>query len=1486
MSVTDQQPHIERTTRGFAHLHVHGENSKQDSIARVKHLAKWVKSNNQYPALALTDHGNMGGAWKFYQACKSYGVKPIFGEEIYFSLTPPAAETDEYGSDMPGLAWDDPQVRFARTWRMEPDAESGKVKRNIYQHLTVLVKNETGWRNLCKIVNAAEDSFYRQPQIDYALLKKYGEGLIVLSGCLGGPVASRVAMARTENADGTVTWDEALLDEAREALAHLRECVPDDADGTPNVYVEIMEHGLGAEGLEHIKMLTRIADEGGVKIVATNDCHFMSECDCDAHDSWLVNGENARGNKVTKDDPNRWRFNGDGYWMRTEDEMRAIYSGKRWQEACDNTVELAERVDAKVLPVKDLRLPTYPVPAEVVTEWENGEEAVFTDNNGENRSARKVGKRAFPTPSDLYLFRLATTDHRFKVDAEHGGAQARYGAPVPAEARERMLFELSVIQTLGLSDYFLIVRDVIEWCRSDRGYPTAGFPDGEPGGKKRILVGPGRGSAAGSIVSYCVGIVNVDPLRNGLLFERFLDIDRVGMPDIDVDFESARRSEVYEYLVAKYDKISDGTDGYNDGERLHYVARIGAFQVAKTKRAIKDAARVLEQVDLGNKIAGFVPVHQGAPQSFAMLFEEPTDKDGLADENGKVKPNPEAQEFRDLYVDNADARAIIDLARAFEDVVAGEGIHAAGVIISDEPLNDLIPMRKDRKDDSGVPIALWDGKDIDKFGMLKLDALAIDNLDFLSYAVDNIALTKGITVDPDDMPDADDLSDPMVVRAYELLREGKTSGVFQMESSGLTELTVSAAPTQFSDISALLALYRPGPMGANMHTLFADRKNGRGGRIEDFYRIYTDDQAEADVIASVLSDTFATIVYQEQLMALAGAVAGFDALQRSDLRKAVSKKIATEIERLEGIFMEQGQRAMTLEDGSQKIAFRKRTLENLWTTFQASAAYLFNKSHTVAYGHLSYVTAYFKANYPVEYGAAVLAVSKKKADKRVAALQALAEEGIEVLGPDVNYSLSDTAPDIANPKAVRIGLTEIRDVGNNGVLIVKERERAGEFETLADLLGRVKTLDKDGNLTGKFPVTAVEGLIEAGALDQFGPRLGLMLTSRATTAEYNVPAPDAEWSELEKASRQRFRLGTSFGEHPLSAYKAELNNYRFGDEEIYGVRMGKKPVSLGKVAQMSRGDVITIGLLTQWTERTTRRGGKMANFTLEGATATMSGAVFDQTIKDLNRTGTVLHPGDIVAMSGYVKTREYTSVTTNDRGEETEETREVRELTGNSIEIVDVGAERVMNLPEVAKPINLRHRIHGARARAEQLAEDARAAKAAAAKKSTRKVVSRSEPSTTVEFTNEDLAAEPEPVINVDEPTRITLAEEGEWAVAFHIVNDLNASTPTVRGNSKAYNELALFNRDTPLELTSGRGKVFMTRGEGEYTDKCILFVQGRRNERTLVTNIVDHIRVDDDRWGPTSDEMRGWWVMDRAIFEEQIAVVAAPVPENELVSL
>src|SRR5665648_645096 len=750
-------------TTGFVHLHTHSEFSEVDSIAKVKDLVAAAVADGN-PALAINDHGTIGGIWKLGLAAAKAGIKPICGIEAYLAIgsrfehnTMAAMDDDaDPGTDS------DP----------DEDADVGRgAKTKRYEHLTLLAISRKGWENLVTMTNEAQNSFWHKPRIDYDLLAQYGEGIVVLTGCLGGPVAGQLAR-----------------DDRPAAIANLERLIA--AVGRENVYVEVMDHGIPAQ-LRVMDGLRSVAAELGLSVVATNDSHYMHSDQGPAHEAWL-----AVGTRKVLTDEKRFKFHGGGYHLRTEAEMRALQGGADWwQDACDMTVTIAARVADDVLPSPRLRLPKYPLP--------DG----YTD-------------------AGTYL-----------KDLVRRGAFERYGqdparpACLPPAVNERLQFEFGVVHPAGLDDYFLITWDVIGWARSDRGLPTAEFPLGEPGKKKPIRVGPGRGSAAGSAISYCLYIVGVDPLKHGLLFERFLNPQRTGMPDIDVDFEQIRRPEVLRYIERRF-----GRDR---------VARIGTFGVAATRMALIDAARVTGVTGLGAKLSPLVPIGaSGKPVSLATLADV-TDKSGEA--------------FPKAVTDaGAPARAVLTLARALEGVTKRQGIHACGTLIADEPMASLVPLRHDRAKgatDEDLLVTVWDGKDVDGYGLLKMDVLGLRNLDVISAAVDFIEATTGHVVDPDALVPGDLTDAARDAKVWELIASGRTAGVFQLEGSGITALAEKVAPSSLADLTALVALYRPGPMAAKMHDHYAARKNGHEP-ID--YGYLTTDPAEQAVIASVLGVTFGT----------------------------------------------------------------------------------------------------------------------------------------------------------------------------------------------------------------------------------------------------------------------------------------------------------------------------------------------------------------------------------------------------------------------------------------------------------------------------------------------------------------------------------------------------------------------------------------------------------------------------------------------------
>lgn len=1134
---------------GFVHLHVHTEHSALDGLAHLDDACAKVAMDGN-PALAITDHGTMSGSWKFSAIARQIGIKPIIGTEAYLAISADwHAEPSRFNPETVEVARDD------ETSSDIDEEEVGKVggkitktKRN--QHITLLARNAAGWENLTRISNAAAETFKGKPLMDFQLIKENSEGLIALTGCLGGPVLGPMSRGNED-----------------EAEANLKRII--DAVGHDNVYVEIMEHGIDIESAALPKMAA-LAARYGLSLVATNDAHYVNAEDAETHAAWLT----IQSGKALSD-PKRFQFHGEGFHLRTEAEMRALRDEDWWQEAVSNTIVVADRCE-DVVPAAQMRLPHFTAP-----------------DGFEN--------------SRKYLIKLV-----------QDGAEARFGlgsdGKLPEDVRDRLNTEIKVIAGAGFVDYFLIVWDVIQWSRANG-----------------IRVGPGRGSAAGSLISYCLGIVQVDPLQNHLLFERFLEPGRAGMPDIDVDFEQGRRNEVLQYLAERWGRTR--------------VARIGSFSAHKTRRALRDAGKLLEIRNIGDTLSKAVPIAEGGkPYTFVQL-------ENTADQAG--------ERFRELLASFEEpGQTVYNLARGFADTVNGESIHACGTLISDVDLNSLIPLRHDRSKSASsglTTVTQWDGVDIDQFGMLKLDVLGLRNLDVVSRAVEYIHATTGETIDPDNLPHPDVKGNARVEKTWELLRSGRTSGVFQMDSTGMQNLARQIQPGCLADLSAIVALFRPGPLSAGMHTLYANRKAG----IQDIdYSIFTKDPVEQEAIASVLGDTYGTFVYQEQLMRLGTVVSGFDVAMRSKLRKAVGKKSKSVMNEV-GIAFRKGAPIELRDETTGEIispVFRVETAQTLFEYMQGSAEYLFNAAHSYAYAQLAYMTAYLKANWPAEYGAAILAIGASD-EKRSSALRALREEGITVQAPDVNRSRAETFPD--GDSGVLLGLSEIKGVGDAGASVAAEREAHGEFRSISHLMHRV--VDENGKPL--VDVGSVEGLIEAGALDAFGPRLGLMKIARAARAHEFV-TPEVEWGILERSTRQRRRLGVVMGEHPVAAlWEASVDAVETIMQDDRGNDILRHVTKLSNIPTTDRSNTTTMAVLADWVERPYSKG-IMANFTLESEDTVIRGVAWDKTLKMIHEHDSTPTVGNIVLVEGQVTVRE----------------RDVEDEEGNVVETVvtqEIMASRV-----------------------------------------------------------------------------------------------------------------------------------------------------------------------------------------------------------------
>ena len=1129
-----------------AHLHVHTTHSVRDGLARLGPLVAAAAADGQ-PALAVTDHGNLAASWRFAHIARKAGVKPIIGIEAY------VAHGSRHDRQTAAAATD----QALSTGEEDEDGGSKQIK---FHHLTLLAATKAGWRNLAVLDAAAHEpgAFWAKPRMDLELLASHSEGIVCLTGCLGGPLARPLALGATDIAEAN--------------LAQLHEIFG------PRLYVEVMDHDIPGER-RVTQGLIGLARRHNVPVAATNDSHYVLPDEALAHDAWLcVGSDNTLSSTV------RYRFHGSGYWLRTATEMHALFDNEAGAErAVETTLEIAEQIEDDVLPEARTRLPAVPDADKVL-----------------ERHITKGAKLRFADK----LVQTESGKHR-----------------LPEDVVARLRHELDVVQSAHLSDYFLLVEEMIKWARSNG-----------------IRVGYGRGSAAGSLIAYCLEITGVDPLEHHLLFERFLSPDRVGLPDIDTDFEQAGVPKVIEHLGERW-----GSDK---------VARIGTYGIALSRASLILAGKVLDRSELGAKLAKAVPTGPGGkPYTFSELMAE---------------DRATAPFHSVLAAGGQEAAELVDVARTFEGQVNAETIHACGVVVADEPLLGLVPLRRDTRDGRSTAVTEWDGHDIEDIGLVKLDVLGLRNLDIVSTAAKLIEQATGDEVGTDNLPESP--SDPRAAAAWRLIAEGRTAGVFQLESKGMTELAMRIAPTSLEELSAVIALFRPGPLGAKLHDVYANRK---AGVAPVDYGLFTRRPEEAVVIAKILSGTFGVPIFQEQLMRLGQAVAGFGPVTRDRLRKAVGKKIPEEMAAVGELFIS-GAQSGTDEAGAPKLVFERSTAEKLWDAIKGAGQYAFNSSHSLGYAKLAYVTAYLKANWPGPFAAAVLAHTDKD-EQRIATFRSMRSEGIEVLGPDVN--LSDISTTVDKDGAVRVGLGEVDGVGDlAATAIVAERQHGGQFTSVWDVAARVKVPGEKGKPPRKLPVNIVEALVEAGAFDQFGPRLGQVLLIHNTRGS---AVPQVEWGIVERSTRERRRLKVLLGPGPLGPMKDEIWGW------VHGGRL-PAPVKSVSSALSSDGYVSVIGVLAR--VDIARKGVRRANVTIEGSSASIDGVIWSDQLDELEQAGVDLEAlvGAVVGAAGQIKV--FRRQVRDDGPDDSEDAEVAVSEERTEISVSELNVVRLADNPELALP--------------------------------------------------------------------------------------------------------------------------------------------------------------------------------------------------------
>ena len=1051
-------------TKEFTHLHVHTEYSMLDGAARLGDLFTHAKELGM-KSMATSDHGFLFGAFDFWRQAKAHDIKPIIGVEAY--LTPGTHRTDRS------------RVRWGDGSR--DDVSGGGA----YTHMTMWAETTEGMHNLFRASSIAslEGQLYK-PRMDREVLQTYSKGLIATTGCPSGEVQTRLRLGQ--------------FDEAVQAASEFR-----DIFGKDNFYCEVMDHGLDIERNVQ-EDLHRLAKKLNLPFVATNDLHYTRQEDHTAHAALLCV---QSGSTLT--DPKRFKFDADNFYLRSAEEMYALFGDI--PGACENTLEIAERCNVE-FNTKANYMPNFPVP-----EGEN-EESWFV---------KEVEK----------------------------GLHYRFPDGVPDKVRKQAEYEVGVITSMGFPGYFLVVADFINWAK-----------------RNGIRVGPGRGSGAGSMVAYAMRITDLNPLDHDLIFERFLNPDRVSMPDFDVDFDDRRRGEVIDYVTEKY------------GEEK--VAQIVTFGTIKAKQALKDASRVMDQpYSVGERLTKAMPPDvMGKNIALANVYNE------------EDKRYAEAADLRALIEDPVDKiyGQVFETAKGLEGLKRQWGVHAAGVIMSSKDLVDVIPVM--RREADGQVITQFDYPTCEGLGLIKMDFLGLRNLTIISDAVENIKVNRGIDLDLESLS----LDDP---ESYRLLARGDTLGVFQLDGGPMRSLLKLMEPEEFEHISAVLALYRPGPMGANSHTNYALRKNGK----QEIEPIHPELE---EPLKDILDTTYGLIVYQEQVMAIAQKVANYTLGEADLLRRAMGKKKKAELDK----------QYATFHDGMISNGYSEGAIKALWDILLPFSDYAFNKAHTAAYGLVSYWTAYLKAHYPQEYMAALLTSVGDNKDKLALYLNECRAMGITVLAPDVNESTLTFAP-VGDD--IRFGMGAIRNVGANVVEgMIAAREEKGRYESFNDFLKKVPL-----QVCNK---RTIESLIKAGAFDDLGhTRRSLSLIHEAAVDaavavkrkeaagqfdlfgslgmddtlgdELTVTIPDVpEWDRREKLNFERDMLGLYVSDHPLRGLERALSDA--ASHSVHDI--------IGEDSHVRDGETVTIaGMLTGVSRRIAKSSGNQyASVELEdpsGATITV-----------------------------------------------------------------------------------------------------------------------------------------------------------------------------------------------------------------------------------------------------------------------------------------
>ena len=1087
----------------FIHLHVHTYYSILDGQSPVEKLVDKAVANGMR-GMAITDHGNMFGVKELYNYCnkingklKEQGkepFKPIFGCEMYVA-------------------------RRTKADRVKEKGDAGGY------HLIVLAKNYHGYKNLIKLVSRAwVDGFYSKPRTDRADLEKYHEDLIVCSACIAGEVPAKILKGDIPGAREAIEWYKSIFGD--DYYLELQRHEVKDPNQRANRETFPLQQRANKE-------LIKLAKEYGIKVVCTNDCHFVDQENAEAHDHLLCLSTGKELN-----DPTRMLYSKQE-WFKTREEMNEIFADV--PEALSNTLEILDKVETYSIDHSPI-MPFFPIPEEFGTEEETRKrispEELFreftTDENGNEIMSHEEAEKKIKKLGGIDKLYRIKFEADYLAKLAYDGAKRLYGEPLTDEVYERVKFELHIMKTMGFPGYFLIVQDFINSAQDELG----------------VMVGPGRGSAAGSVVAYCLGITKIDPIKYDLLFERFLNPDRISLPDIDTDFDDDGRGKVLEWVEDKY--------GHDK------VAHIITYGTMATKNSIKDVARVEKlPLDISNRLCKAIP--DKLPDGLKMNL------------TNAIKCVPELREAEASA--NPQMANTIKYAKMLEGTVRGTGIHACGTIICRDAISDWVPVStaEDKSDPGHKLLATqYDGHVIEETGLIKMDFLGLSTLSIMKETVENIRLTHdGFTLNLDTIPIDDELT-------YKLYQEGRTIGTFQFESAGMQKYLRELRPTVFEDLIAMNALYRPGPM--DYIPSFIARKNGKEPITYDI-----------PCMEKYLKDTYGITVYQEQVMLLSRQLADFTRGESDALRKAMGKKKKAIVDAMKPKFIE----------GGKKNGHDPKVLEKIWGDWEKFASYAFNKSHATCYSWVAYQTAYLKAHYPAEFMAGNMSRCLNDITKITKLMSECQAMGIPCLGPDVNESEQKFS---ANKKGeVRFGLSAIKGMGEAAATnIIAERHKNGQYKDIFDFVQRV-------NLSA-VNRKAMESLALSGGFDSFGIRrehyfaqnakgdtfvetllrYGQVYQSEQSSMQNSLfgdmggveiqtpPVPECEqWSTMELLKRERELVGIYLSAHPLDDYAVVLKHMCNLNCSQIGREMDKK--AFASIEELTFGGIVT-SVSQRWTK--------------------------------------------------------------------------------------------------------------------------------------------------------------------------------------------------------------------------------------------------------------------------------------------------------------